>query len=103
MWGILVTNAQDQSYSHHYKLTQTGTGYTPITGTVLHNETISETIGTPTANSFTLNINYNDNSFAATLTGTIDSNGQISETWYDNYKPQNTGTFFTINGAATLK
>jgi len=106
--GFLVTNAQGQSYGHHYNLSQTGTnisgtGYTPITGTVSHYETISGTIGITAANAFTLNISYNDNSYAATLTGTIDSNGQISGTWYDNYKPQNTGTFSTIDGTATLK
>ena len=75
--GVLVTNAQGQSYSHHYNLSQTGinisgTGYTPITGTVSHYETISGTIGTTAANAFTLNISYNDNSYAATLTGTIE-------------------------------
>ena len=106
--GILVTNAQSQTYDHHYTIIQTGgslsgRGYTPTTGPVVHKETISGNIGTPNANSFTMHITYNDNSYAATLTGTIGQNGQISGTWKDNYSFQNIGTFSTIKGAAMLK
>jgi hypothetical protein len=103
-----VTNAQGQTYDHHYTISQTGssfsgTGYTPPSGTILHHETVSGTVGTPTANVFTMHISYNDNSYYSDFTGTIDSTGKVSGTWKDNYSPQNIGTFSTIKGEAMLK
>jgi hypothetical protein len=109
-WALrfAVTNAQGQTYDHHYTISQTGgslsgTGYTPTTGTIVHHETVSGTIGAPTASAFTMHISYNDNSYYSDCTGTIDSTGKISGTWKDNYSPQNIGTFSSITGAAILK
>ena len=103
-----VANAPGQSYDHHYDLIQTGssisgTGFTPLYGGHLHNETVTGNIDMTAAQPITLHISYDDNSYTSELSGTIDKFGQMSGTWYDNTKPINKGTFSTKSGAAITK
>lgn len=106
---LVVTNMQGQTLDHDYVIASeaegafAGTGGSPAGGSYTNHEIISGSIGDTGPSSVTMRISYNGTSYHADLAGTIDKNGEMSGTWKDNNNPQETGTFSTVSGAATLK